>query len=456
MNKTLLILILFLFFVGKISAEIKLPKIFNDNMVLQQGMRVPVWGWADPGEKIIATLGGHQAETITRDDGRWKLFIGPLDAGGPFELNLSAKNIVIFKNVLVGEVWVCSGQSNMAMEVQSCMNAREETEWADYPSIRYFQVARTKAPEPLEDVFLTDNPKAYWLNKWNVCSPETVGNLTGVGYFFGRNLHKKLDVPVGLISASWGSTTAEAWTPKEALESDTELMSVLLDWPGYNNDEEWLKSEYDSFVKEVKKAQREGKELPLYFNQPSVLYNGILAPVVQYGIRGVIWYQGESNAYRARQYRKLFPAMIQQWRMNWGQGDFPFLYVQLANYSFEPQVFPGLREAQLMTLSLPETAMAVTIDIGDSTDIHPKNKQEVGRRLALAARKVAYDEDIIYSGPLFKYMYVSDGKCKLSFNQIGDGLAIKGGESLSGFVIAGVDRHFVQANAVLDNDQVVV
>jgi sialate O-acetylesterase len=148
--------------------------------------------------------------------------------------------------------------------------------------------------------------------------------------------------------------------------------------------------------------------------------------------------------------------MIQQWRMNWGQGDFPFLYVQLANYSFEPQVFPGLREAQLMTLSLPETAMAVTIDIGDSTDIHPKNKQEVGRRLALAARKVAYDEDIIYSGPLFKYMYVSDGKCKLSFNQIGDGLAIKGGESLSGFVIAGVDRHFVQANAVLDNDQVVV
>ncbi len=207
---------------------------------------------------------------------------------------------------------------------------------------------------------------------------------------------------------------------------------------------------------EVEKARLDGQEEPLYFNQPSVLFNGIIAPVIPFGIRGVLWYQGESNAYRAYQYRDLFPAMITQWRKKWAQGDFPFLFVQLANYHFEPQVFPELREAQAMALSLPQTAMVVTIDIGDSTDIHPKNKQEVGRRLSLAAQKIAYGEDLEYSGPVFKKMFVEENLCWLLFDHRGDGLITKGGGALQGFTISGSDGLFVEAQASIDGDQVIV
>ena len=456
MKKFVIGFILLVCAVSYADANVSLPKIFSDNMVLQRNMRVPVWGWADPGEKVTATLGGHWAETTAGPDGKWKLFLGPLDAGGPFELNLSGKNSVTIKNVLVGEVWVCSGQSNMAFEVQDCMNAGQEIKAANYPEIRYFQVKRAKAAQPLNDVSPVEVNQADWLNKWQLCSPATVGHLTAVGYFFGRDLYEKLGVPVGLISASWGGTTAEAWTPIDTLKNDPSLSLILKNWPDYNNDDDWLKSEYASFVKDVEKAHKERKEAQLYFNQPAVLYNGIIAPVLPFGIRGVTWYQGESNAYRAYQYRDLFLAMIKQWRKNWGEGNFPFLFVQLANFHFEPQVYPELREAQTMSLSVPETAMAVAIDIGDSANIHPKNKQEVGRRLSLAARKLVYGEELIYSGPLYKSMIVNDGKCRLNFDCIGDGLVSKGIAGLSGFVIAGTDRRFLKAQAVIDGDQVVV
>lgn len=437
-------------------ADVRLPKVFSDNMVLQRDMRVPIWGWADPGEKITAILGDQTAETITKPDGKWKLFLGPLDVGGPFELILSGKNKISIKNVLVGEVWVCSGQSNMAMEVRSCMNARLETAEANYPQIRLFQVKSAKSSTLLEDVSPVSDKGPAWLNKWQVCSPLTVAEFTGVGFFFGRGLWEKLHIPIGLISASWGGTTAEAWIPQDTLKSDKELSMILQNWREYNNDEEWLKSEYNAFIKEVEKAHTENRLEPLYFNQPSVLYNGIMAPVVSFGIRGVIWYQGESNAYRAYQYRNLFPALIQQWRKNWGQGNFPFLFVQLANYQFEPQVFPELRESQRMALALPETAMIVTIDIGDSSTIHPKNKQEVGRRLTLAARKLAYGQDIVYSGPLYRSMNITDGKCRLNFDHVGDGLIVKGIGPLNSFMIAGDDKHFVKAKAIIDGGLVVV
>ncbi len=443
-------------YAGMALAEVKLPAIFSDNMILQRGMKVPVWGWSDPGEKITAELGGHVATTIAGKDGKWKLWLGPLDAGGPFELKITGKNSITLKNVLVGEVWICSGQSNMAMEVKSCLNAGEEISTANYPRIRHFQVKRAKAAKPLEDVAPVPDSDGSWLNKWEVTDPSNVGHYTGVGYFFIRDIYRDLHVPVGIISVSWGGTTAEAWTPHDTLANDPELRLILKNWPDYNNDEEWLKVEYAKFEKQVKEAKKKGTEPPLYFNQPSVLYNGIIAPVVPFGMRGVIWYQGESNAYRAYQYRDLFPAMIEQWRKEWGQGVFPFLFVQLANYHFEPQVFPELREAQSMALALPNTAMTVTIDIGDSSDIHPKNKQEVGRRLSLAARKLAYGEQLIWSGPLFKSMLVQGGKCRLSFSHTGDGLTTPGGQPPEGFVIAGPDRKFVKARAIIHGNQVIV
>jgi sialate O-acetylesterase len=310
--------------------------------------------------------------------------------------------------------------------------------------------------EPLEDVSPVEGNNNSWLNKWLECSPSVVQNFTGVGYFFGRDLFEKLHVPIGLISVSWGGTTAEAWMPNDAFENDPDLKLILSNWPDYNNDEEWLKQEYAKYVQAIEKARTEGKEIPLYFNQPSVLFNGILAPIIPFGIRGVTWYQGESNAYRAYQYRNLFPALIQSWRDKWEQGNFPFLFVQLANYHFEPQVFPELREAQSKALSLPETAMTVAIDIGDSADIHPKNKQEVGRRLSLAARKLAYDEELIYSGPVYQSMIVTGNKCILSFEQTGEGLVAKGSGTLLNFVIAGEDRIFTKASAMIMGNKIFV
>jgi sialate O-acetylesterase len=419
-------------------------------------MRIPVWGHADVGEKVTVELGGHVAETTTGIDGKWKLYLGPLDAGGPFEMTVSGRNKVVLKNVLVGEVWICSGQSNMAMEVENCQNARQEMAAANYPMIRQFQVKRAKSLHPLEDVSPVDNPKAGWLNSWELCDTESVRHFTGTGYFFGLNLYRELGVPIGLIHASWGGTTAEAWTPLDTLEKDPDLRCILNNWPEYNNDEDWLRQEYAGYLKEVEKARKEGSNEPLYFNQPSVLFNGIIAPVIPFGIRGVAWYQGESNTYRAYQYRNLFPALIKQWRKKWQQGDFPFLYVQLANYHFEPQVFPELREAQSMALSLENTAMIITIDVGDSADIHPRNKQEVGRRLSLAARKLIYYDDVTYSGPVFKSMFINSGKCRLRFYSSEEGLASKGSAMLSGFVIAGADRKFVKAHALIEGDEVIV
>ncbi len=454
--KSFITLIFFLLLSQYSIAEVRVPALFSDHMVLQHEIDVPVWGWADPGEKVSVKIGDSAAETIANPEGKWKVRIGPLKAGGPFEMVISGSNTIRITDILVGEVWVCSGQSNMAMEVRSCMNAEEVISSADFPEIRHFQVKRSKAAHPLENVAPVVNSKNSWLNTWEICEPTTVGHFSGTAYFFALNLYKNRNIPVGIIHASWGGTTAEAWTPRDTLAANQQLKDILVDWPVYNNDEEWLTQEYEKFVQEVEKARLEGRDDLLYFNQPSVLYNGIIAPVIPFGIRGVLWYQGESNAYRAYQYRDLFPAMITQWRKKWAQGDFPFLFVQLANYHFEPQVFPELREAQSMALSLPQTAMAVAIDIGDSTDIHPGNKQEVGRRLFLAAQKIAYGEDIVFSGPQYKKIFIEGNRCWLLFEHVGDGIMAKGGGKLQGFTISGTNREFVEAEAIIDGEQVIV
>ena len=451
-----------------VRAEVKLPAIIGDRMVLQREMKVPIWGWADPGEKVTVTLGDQKVEATAGQDGRWKACLEPLKAGGPFEMTVAGKNSLAIKDILVGEVWVGSGQSNMAMAVRNCNQAEQEIAAASFPKIRLFTVKPATAPEPLTDV------KGEWVE----CSPQTAGSFSATEFFFGRDLHKALELPVGLIHTSWGGTTAEAWTSRTVLEADPAYRLVFeRDKQFVENHpkakENWEKNREKvmaKFKEDMEKAKAEGKPAPrpprppeepaTSPHRPSVLYNAMVAPLMPYAIRGAVWYQGESNAGRAYQYRKLFPALIQDWRKNWGEGDFAFLFVQLANYKARKDQ-PGdsdwaeLREAQTMTLSLPKTGMAAIIDIGEEKDIHPKNKQDVGKRLALAAQAVAYGKDVVGSGPRYDSMKVEGNKVRLSFECVGGGLVAKG-EKLTGFAVAGEDKKFVWADAGLDGATVVV
>ncbi len=314
---------------------------------------------------------------------------------------------------MVGEVWVCSGQSNMEMGVGGCNRGREEIAAANYPDLRLFKVAQAKASQPAADLH----------GAWAPCGPDNVGGFSAVAYFFGRRLHQELDVPVGLIDTSWGGTPAEFWTSRKTL-SET---------PGLG---------------------------PLAQGESSCLYNGMIAPLVPYAIRGAIWYQGESNVDRAYQYRTLLPAMIANWRADWGQGSFPFGIVQLAPFRYggqNPANCAELWEAQLMTAqSVPDTGLAVTTDIGDPKNIHPKNKQEVGRRLALWALAKVYGRSLAYSGPIYQSMAVEGDKIRLRFDHAGGGLAAADGKPLTDFAIAGADQKFVPATAAIDGQTIVV
>ncbi|NQT83327.1 sialate O-acetylesterase [bacterium] len=445
------------------DADVQLPRLFSDNMVIQQGMKSPVWGKADPGEKVIVTFAGLQTTATTDENGRWMAKLGPFKAGGPFQLTIAGNNTLAIKNVLVGEVWVCSGQSNMQWTVRQSANADGEIGQANFPKIRLFTVRRTVADTPQDDV----------VGSWVECSPRTVPGFSAVAYFFGWEIHKELGgIPIGLIHTSWGGTPSEAWTSMPALEAEEDIKPFIEYWKEEVVKSEARMAEYEKKMMEWKeaseKAKAQGEEPPgqpqkpwdqrTSPHRPASLYNAMIAPVVPYALRGAIWYQGESNASRAYQYRKLFPMMIRDWRRAWGQGDFPFLFVQLANFRngwTDPKSWAELREAQLMTLSLPKTGMAVAIDIGESFNIHPRNKQEVGRRLALAGRSIAYDEELVYSGPIYDSMTTEGDKVRLRFKHVGSGLLAKGGP-LKGFVIAGENRRFVFADAELDGDTVVV
>ena len=402
-------------------ADVRLPKVFGSRMVLQREMAVPVWGWADPGEKVTVTLNDCKVEATACEKGKWAVKLAAMKAGGPHSITVAGKNTITLEDVLVGEVWVCSGQSNMQWSVKASNNAEEEIAAADYPKMRLFTVARKVAEKPLDDCE----------GSWAACTPETIPNFTAVGYFFGRALHKEVGVPIGLINTSWGGTIAEAWTSHEGLSGEDDFKPIL---------------------------ERAATFNPKTPNQACNLYNGMLKPLIPYGIRGAIWYQGESNCSRARQYRKLFPAMITDWRKNWGQGDFPFYYVQLAPYRYgkaDPACCAELWEAQLATLSLPNTGMAVTTDIANITNIHPKNKQDVGIRLALWALAKIHGEKIVYSGPLYKSMSVDGNKACLEFDHTGGGLVARDGP-LTHFTVAGDDKNFVPATASIDGDVIVV
>ncbi len=444
--------------------EVRLPPLIGDNMVLQRDARVPVWGTAAPGEKITVSLGDRHASASADAEGRWLVRLDPLPVGGPFEMTVAASNTITLRNVMVGEVWVASGQSNMAWPVRKSLDPEREIAAADHPTIRLFSVRKAPA----------DQPPAHAEGHWDVCSPATVEWFSGVAYFFGRDVMKSLGVPVGLIDAAAGGTPAEAWMGRPALEADPDFKPILDRFAAavadYPRAKEVHEREMAEWKEAAAKAESSGQKPPPkpapplgpdHQDRPAGLYNGMIVPLMPYGIRGVIWYQGESNAARAQQYRKLFPALIRSWRTEWGQGDFPFLFVQLANFVYrvpEPSesTWAELREAQLMTLSVPNTGMAVAIDVGQKDDIHPPNKQEVGRRLALAAQALVYGRDVVPSGPVYESMGVEGSKVRVRFKHVGGGLVAKGDGPLKGFAVAGANRQFVWAQAKIEGDSLLV
>ena len=584
--------------------QVKLPGIFGDHMVLQRSQPVPVWGWSAPNEKLVVKFNRQVKETKADRNGKWRINLDPEAAGGPYELSVQGKTSIVYHDVLVGEVWLCSGQSNMEFSLKSARNANAEIAEASYPEIRHIKIPNTVSEIPLEDI-----PSA----KWNICTPATAGNFTAVGYFFAREMVKRLHVPVGLINSSWGGTMVETWTSRGAFEKSPEFKAMISSVPADDltplvnkrklslneqinqlqknikdtlPENEWKNPDYNSqgwpkmsvsvtwenqhlglndldgivwFRKEIEldanaidnpillslgkiddndityvNGIRVGStnnysvnrqyQVPTgvfkagknciavrvedtgggggFFDDstsvflktetgtislsdswsfrvakttssggtgigpndyPCLLFNAMINPLIPYGIRGALWYQGEANAGRSYQYRTAFPLMITDWRQHWGQGNFPFFFVQLASWnaangnSEKGSGWAELREAQTNTLSLPATGMSITTDIGESIDIHPKNKQDVGMRLAAIALNNVYGQTMEYSGPVFETMKIEGNKVILSFSHTGSGLMVKDKYGyIRGFEIAGSDHHFHYAKAFIENNKVIV
>lgn len=433
-------------------ADVQPHPLFTDNMVLQRDVECPVWGIADPGEKIAVSLsaqesgGGaganHQVIVTADKKGHWLAKLPPQKAGTGRTLTISGKSGIQLKNVAFGDVWVCSGQSNMEMAVNSCYNPLQVKAQSKNPNVRLFTVQKRTAAAPI-----TDQNDLRHFTKWVECGPETVGNFSAVAYHFGAHLQQNLKVPIGLIHTSWGGTPAEAWTSLEALEAAPEL------------------KHYVNAAKGAAKRFAADKKA-VGPHTPASLYNAMIRPLLPVAIKGAIWYQGESNAGRAYEYRTLFETMIKDWRKRWGQ-DFPFFLVQLAPWNAgDPDgvSWAELRETQyLATKDLPKVGMAVITDAGDLFDIHPKDKTTPGVRLALAARAIAYGQKIPYSGPVYKSIKTDGDKAILSFDHLGGGLGARyfpGSFSpkgvVSGFEVCGEDKFFYPAKALVTDNTVVV
>jgi sialate O-acetylesterase len=585
-----------------VCATIRLPKIFGDSMVLQRGVAIPVWGWADKNEKILVSFNNQHKQTKAGRDGRWKISLEPEKEGGPYILTVKGKNTIVFNSVLVGDVWICSGQSNMEFTVNEGRNASAEIAEANYPLIRQVDIENAVSDKPLEDVSKTSG--------WQAATGTNIAGFTAVGYFFARELYRQLHIPIGLINTTWGGTDVETWTSIEALHSSDEFKEMMekvrtlnvdsitkmrkesllkniqklqgsfsdsvsdvswkevsfddSKWPSMKlpvlweeqglNDLDgivWFRKTVDipaadagkpaeislamiddndeSYVNGVKIGStngyntkriyqvpagvlKEGKnviavrvedtgggggiwgdstDLTLTVDKkvqslkggwafqvqsmlkngsfadpnsfPALLYNAMINPLIKFPIKGATWYQGENNASRAFQYRKAFPLMITDWRKQWKEGDFPFYFVQLAGYnsgngnSKNGSTWAELREAQTLTLSLPNTGMAVTLDIGEEKDIHPKNKQDVGKRLAAVALNKTYRKENVYNGPRYQSMKVEGNKVILTFNKPGGDLYANDPYGyLKGFEVAGSDKRFYYAKAFIQDDHVVV
>ena len=449
------------FFCFKSSAEVRLPNILSSHMVLQRNRPVHFWGWADPDEKVTVTLDGQGAESAADKLGKWSLYLPPHAAGGPFTASVKGSNALSLDDVMVGDVWFASGQSNMEMPLKgfpgnaSIRNSEAEIQSANQPKLRLLRIQKRTSSYPLSD----------YQDTWTTCTRQTAADFSAVAYFFGRAIAQKENVAVGLIDSTWGGTPAEAWTSFQGLTSDSSLMPVFSAWGAMMDAQTDMPLVQAGDKRADEAAEKAHAPKPKHAWRPepaswgpAALYNGMVAPAIDYGIKGAIWYQGESNAGAARApiYDKLFGAMITDWRRHWQQGDFPFLFVQLANYKASPtDLWPTVREAQRRALSLANTGMAVTIDVGDPGNIHPADKQSVGERLALAARHIGYGEAVEFSGPLFRQDGRDGHDMRVWFDHA-EGLMTKGGTEVVGFEVAGADRNYRPASAKIDGNSVLV
>lgn len=445
------------------QADVTLPKLISQGIVFQRDRPVRIWGRAEPGENVEVTLAGRMASTQAGNDRMWALDLLPLPAGGPYVLLVRGQNRIEIENVYVGEVWVASGQSNMEWLLRETTGAADEIAASQNEGIRIFKIKRTVADEVQTDVS----------GEWRAAAPATSGGLTAVGYYFAKFIQEILGVPVGIIDSTWGATPAAAWTPRGDLEGDPELAGFIQRFeeacrvfPERNAAYQdklavWQAQAGTTPTREQTRAKPQPPAGPGHYSTPAGLFNGMIAPVTPMRIRGVIWYQGETDATRAATYRKLFPTLIQSWRREWQLPEMPFLYVQLASYIARRDTAAGspwaeLREAQLRTLALPHTGMAVAIDIGEADDIHPRNKREVGRRMSLLARAQVYGESLEAFGPVFVEAKPAKGAVSLRFSHAGGGLRTSDGKPVRGFVIAGEDRKFVPADAAIKGDEIEV
>lgn len=422
-------------------AEVTLPSIIGSQMVLQRDMPCPVWGWAAEGEEVTVEFAGQRHTTRAGAGGKWMVRLEPEAANAqPQAMTIRGRNTLVLDDVLVGEVWLCSGQSNMEWPVSRAANAEEEISAAQHARIRHIKIPHRASDKP-EDNAASDG--------WQVCSPQSVGGFTAVGYYFGRALLRELDVPVGLIGSNWGGTRIEPWTPPEGFRQVPALAEIA--------------QKLDTFPARV--TQKDPKDparttTTIDHQSPLALYNGMIHPLLPFAIRGAIWYQGESNNGEGMLYFEKMKALIGGWRSVWNRPDMPFYYVQLAPFRYgnrDSQALAGIWEAQTAALSIPHTGMAVTTDIGNTTDIHPTNKQEVGRRLALCALAGTYGKSgLIYSGPLYRQMQIEGSKVRLLFDHTGGGLVSRDGRPLTHFTVAGADGDFVEARAEIDGNTILV
>ncbi|MBZ4035566.1 sialate O-acetylesterase [Flavobacterium sp. 17A] len=592
-----LIVFILLIFSAISNANVRMPLIFSDGMVLQRNKQIPIWGFADANESVEIHFNKQIKKTTADKNGKWTVNLAAEKAGGPFELIVIGKNTITIKNVLVGEVWICSGQSNMEFQVVKTMNSEKEIAEANYPMIRHFGVAQDLSGTPKDDLKQ---------GKWEVANKENVGNFTAVGYYFARKLYSELKIPIGIINTSWGGTNVETWTSREAFQNNTEFKSMIADVPNVDvdaileinkksvfenlkkiqgfdismkNEEQfknpnfqdknwpeiklpslwenqqignidgivWMRKTIVLTAEQAKKEAvlhlakvddedityvngvevgtnilydklrvykipanvlKEGQnviavrvtdntggggiygdpeDLKIDFKDsslaldglwkfnviqvkisvspnsyPSLLYNAMVNPLVPYAMQGVLWYQGEANVWRAKQYKTAFPLMINDWRTKFKQGNFPFYFVQLSTFdefggnSQKGSRWAELREAQSETLKLPNTGMAVTTDIGNAKDIHPTNKQDIGLRLAAIAMNDIYGKKQVHSGPTYKSQEIKGKQITLTFDNIGSGLSTPNNDELKGFEIAGSDKVFHSAKAIIKDNKIIV
>ena len=459
---------LLLFSITAARAEVRVPKLWSDHAVLQRDRPIHIWGWAEVGEHVSVTLRpeAHAGKRDTADEtasattdslGHWSLYLAPRSAGGTYTLTVSSSNTITVSDLLMGDVWLASGQSNMELPLLGfpgsaiLKNGPEEIKAANHPEIRLLHEAKRVSEYPLNDQNAT----------WQVCTPETAATFSAVGYFFARDIQHDQKVPIGVVEADWGGTPAEAWTSMDALGDNAALMPVFAARAESMNvaaDAEATKAKYareDAAAKEQGRTpEKHPWSPPPESWAPAALYNGMIAPITPLAIRGVIWYQGESNStlVRAPLYHRLFSSMIEDWRQHFAQGDLPFLFVQISSFRSSPREDWGmLRDAQRRALSLNHTAMAVSLDVGDPENVHPADKQTVGHRLALGARAISYDESVSYSGPLFRQAATEGAGMRMWFTGANGKLMAKSG-TLQGFEVAGADRRFVTATAKIDSD----